>query len=60
MQTMYPRVLRLIKKKKMEIQARTTETMSSLLRDLSDMGVAVNPNYPTPQILEANQIKAGP
>ena len=36
--------MELIKEEKTEIQARTTETMSSLLRDLTDMGVAVNPD----------------
>lgn len=35
--------LELIKEQNQEIQTRTTETMSSLLRDLSDMGMAVNP-----------------
>lgn len=35
--------LELLKEENSEIQTRTTETMSSLLRDLSDMGMAVNP-----------------
>lgn len=35
--------LELLKEQNQEIQTRTTETMSSLLRDLSDMGMAVNP-----------------
>ena len=34
--------IELVKDEKTEIQARTTETMSSLLRDLTDMGVAVS------------------
>lgn len=34
----------ILKEEKSEIQTRTTETMSSLLRDLTDMGVAVNPD----------------
>jgi hypothetical protein len=33
-----------LKEQKLEVQSRTTETMSSLLRDLTDMGVAVNPD----------------
>ena len=38
--------IELLKEEKTEIQTRTTETMSSLLRDLTDMGVAVNPDVP--------------
>ena len=38
--------IELLKEEKAEIQTRTTETMSSLLRDLTDMGVAVNPDVP--------------
>lgn len=38
--------IELLKEEKSEIQTRTTETMSSLLRDLTDMGVAVNPDVP--------------
>jgi len=40
--------IELLKEEKTEIQARTTETMSSLLRDLTDMGIAVNPEVSTP------------
>merc|ERR1712168_98128 len=40
--------IELLKEEKTEIQARTTETMSSLLRDLTDMGIAVNPDVSTP------------
>ena len=36
--------IEILKEEKSEIQTRTTETMSSLLRDLTDMGVAVNPD----------------
>merc|ERR1712142_1411250 len=39
--------IELLKEEKSEIQARTTETMSSLLRDLTDMGIAVNPDVST-------------
>ena len=35
------------KEEMMKIQARTTETMSSLLRDLIDMGIAVTPKVST-------------
>merc|ERR1711953_1182423 len=48
--------IELIKEEKSEIQARTTETMSSLLRDLTDMGVAVNPDGTSAQ--EANSQKS--
>merc|ERR1712235_89130 len=40
--------IELLKEEKTEIQARTTETMSSLLRDLTYMGIAVNPEVSTP------------
>ena len=35
--------IELLKEEKTEIQARTTETMSSLLRDLTNVGIAANP-----------------
>ena len=35
--------LELVKEQNQEIQTRTTEAMSSLLHDLSDMRMAVNP-----------------
>ena len=34
------------KEEMMKIQARTAETMSSLLRDLTDMGIDINPKVP--------------
>ena len=49
------------KEEMMKIQARTAETMSSLLRDLTDMGIAVNPEVSTLAYISGNsKSKQGP
>lgn len=49
--------IELLKEEKTEIQSRTTETMSSLLRDLTDMGIAVNPDVQTGETIQQSKSK---